>query len=78
WFGDSATTSHVTNQRDAFITYTPLQQSVVQGVGDITARAEGRGTIELESEVDGHKYVLKLQNVLHIPTNRNNLLSLGR
>ncbi|KAF8055684.1 hypothetical protein FPV67DRAFT_1355510, partial [Lyophyllum atratum] len=37
-----------------------------------------RGTVELESYIDGTTYILKLQNVLHIPDNRNNLMSLGR
>ena len=42
------------------------------------AEAKGRGTVELKSSVNGHDYVLELKNVLYIPTNRNNLISLGR
>jgi hypothetical protein len=29
WLADSATTSHITNQRDAFINYRPLKDAVV-------------------------------------------------
>jgi hypothetical protein len=36
WLADSASTTHITNQRDAFINYRPLQNAVVQGVGDLT------------------------------------------
>ena len=34
--------------------------------------------MELISSYNGHKYILELENVLYIPTNRNNLISLGR
>ena len=78
WFGDSATSSHVTNKRDIFTTYQPLRNTSVVGVGRLKAKAEGRGTIELESRYNNRTYILKLENVLYIPTNRNNLLSLGK
>jgi hypothetical protein len=78
WLADSATTSHVTNQREAFITYQPLEATTVAGVGNIKAKAEGRGTIEIVSYCDGHKYILTLEDVLYIPNNCNNLISLGR
>jgi GAG-pre-integrase domain len=78
WLADSATTSHVSNQRNAFISYQPLRKTSVAGVGNMKASAEGRGTVELESQCDGHKYVLRLENVLYVPSNRNNLISLGR
>ena len=32
----------------------------------------------LESSYEGHNYILQLESVLYIPTNRNNLISLGR
>ena len=49
WLADSATTSHIANQREAFITYKPLTGKTVVGVGNNKANVEGRGTIELES-----------------------------
>jgi hypothetical protein len=78
WLADSATTSHVTNRRDAFKTFKPLNGITVSGVGNVKAKAEGRGNVVLISYYDGHKSMLELQDVLYIPTNRNNLLSLGK
>jgi hypothetical protein len=76
WLADSATTTHITNQRDVFINYKPLKDAVVQGIGDLTTYAEGKGTIELKSEVNRNKYILHLDNVLYIPNNHDNLISL--
>ena len=78
WLGDSATTSHVCNQRNAFKTFQPLIDTTVSGVGNVKAEAKGQGTVELKSTINGQKYVLELKNVLYIPTNRNNLISLGK
>jgi hypothetical protein len=38
---------------------------------------EGRGTVDLIATHNGHTYSMNLMNVLHVPTNQNNLLSLG-
>ena len=78
WLADTATTSHIANQREAFITYKPLTGKTVVGVGNNKANVEGRGTIELESSYKGHKYLLRLDDILYIPSNCNNLISLGR
>ena len=42
------------------------------------AKAEGRGTVELISSYNGHNYILELKDVLYIPSNRNNLIALGK
>jgi hypothetical protein len=44
WLGDSATTSHVCNRREAFKTFQPLTDTTVSGVGNVKAEAKGRGT----------------------------------
>ena len=44
WLADSATTSHITNQRSAFTTFQPLTNTSVRGVGDVTTKAKGCGT----------------------------------
>ena len=77
WLGDSATTSHVCNQREAFKTFHPLT-TTVSGVGNAKIRAKGKGTVELRSSYKGQKYIIELKDVLYIPTNRNNLISLGK
>src|SRR6266851_2907309 len=75
---DSATTSHVSNCREAFTKFNPTHKTKVGGVGGIQTRAEGRGTIELESVCEGRTYTLTLNDVLYIPGNKDNLISLGR
>jgi hypothetical protein len=47
-------------------------------VGGKEANIAGRGTVELLSTWNDKKYLLCLDNVLHIPRQRNNLISLGR
>ena len=78
WFADSTTSSHVTNKHDTFITFEPLYNTSVVGVGQIKAKVEGKGTVELLTQYNNKTYILRLQNVLYIPTNRNNLFSLGK
>ena len=78
WLGDSATTSHVCNQCEAFKTFQPLTGTRVSGVGNVKTEANGRGTVVLKSSYKGKNHIFKLKNVLYIPTNRNNLILLGR
>ncbi len=77
WLADSGATSHITHKRDAFTTYERIPEVPIAGVGGMKARAVGRGTVNVQSECDGTIYILELQDVLHVPENRNNLLSLG-
>ena len=78
WLADTATTSHVTHQREAFTEYTPMGNSSVTGVGGKEAIIMGRGTVELKSTCNGTKYNLRSENVLHVPGMQNNLILLGR
>jgi hypothetical protein len=78
WLADSATTSHVVNQCAIFTAYRPQSGASIAGVGGTMVVVEGCGTVKLESECGGTRYILELRDVLHIPTNKNNLLSLGR
>ena len=55
-----------------------MTDTAVSGVGNVKTKANGRGTVELMSTYNGHNYTLQLENVLYIPSNRNNLISLGR
>jgi len=74
---DSAMTSHVSNCQEAFITFEPAYKTLVGGVGSIKTYAKGRGTIQLKLVYNRQKYSLMLKDVLYIPGNRNNLISLG-
>jgi hypothetical protein len=79
WITDSATMSHICNTKNTFIQYMPAQKRVsVCGVGGIITCAEGRGTVQIISLQKGGLYKLTLNDVLYIPDNRNNLLSLGQ
>ena len=78
WLADSATTSHVCNRHDAFTSFHPLTATKVTEVGNIVTKAEGWGIVELTSWCNGHKFILQLKNVLYIPNNQNNLISLGK
>jgi len=78
WLADTAATSHITHQRDAFITYETIPEVPISGVGGLRTYTIGRGRVNLRSECDGKTYILELYDVLHVPGNRNNLLSLGR
>ena len=46
-------------------------------MGGVQSFAIARGTVFLQAECDGTLHTLQLHNVLHIPENLNNLLSLG-
>jgi hypothetical protein len=41
WMLDSATTSHICNDRSAFVEYTMLKNATVQGLGEVPAQAKG-------------------------------------
>jgi hypothetical protein len=78
WLADSATTSYICNNCEAFITYSPIKNVPITDIGNLKAHAKGRGTIQLRSHYKGHSYILQLEDVLYVSDNRNNLLSLGR
>ena len=78
WLTDSATTSHVCNRHDAFTSFHPLTATKVTEVGNMVTKAKGRGIVELTSWCKGHKYILQLENVLYIPNNWNNFISLSK
>lgn len=78
WLADSATMAHVTNQQEVFEFYEPARDVSIVGVGNSKTIIEGQGVVLLKSCQNGQVFTLWLENVLYIPTNRNNLLSLGR
>ena len=78
WLADTAATSHITHRCDMFITYETILEVPISGVGGLRMCAIRRGRVNLRSKCDGKTYILELYDVLHVPGNRNNLLSLGR
>jgi len=77
WLANTGATSHITHRRDTFTTYERISEVPISGVGKLKACMVGIGNVKLISEYNGHTYVLELQNILHVPNNQNNLMSLG-
>ena len=77
WLADTGTTSHITHRRDTFAMYEPIQKIPISSVGGLKTFAVARGTVFLHFKCDGYMNILQLNNVLHVPGNRNSLLSLG-
>jgi hypothetical protein len=75
WYFDTATTSHICTQRNAFIDYYPLQNTTIDGIGPNPAMAAGRGTVIVNFSVEGKIISHRLANVLHVPNAANCLLS---
>ena len=78
WILDSATSSHISNNRMAFVDYFPLKDSTVKGIGKEPATAAGIGTILLDFNVDNKTIGHQIKNVLHVPEAPNSLLSVSR
>ena len=64
------------HQREAFTDYTPMGNSSVTGVSRKEALIMGHRAVELKSTCNGAKYILHLENVLHVPGMQNNLILL--
>jgi hypothetical protein len=71
------TTLHVTNMCNALINFKPPRNSM-SGIGNAQTCAQGRRTVRIQTETDNGQHNLNLKDVLYIPTNPQNLLSLGR
>jgi hypothetical protein len=78
WLADNATTSHVGNRREDFVSYTPLQNVSVTGMGGKVTKILRRGMVKLIAACNGENNLLTLNDILHIPRQPHNLISLGR
>ena len=77
WLADSATSSHICNNKNAFVQFTPVHTHV-KGVGGVFVSAEGQGTVHLISHINNNKIQTVLSNVLYVPSALNNLFSVTR
>ncbi|KAF8346790.1 hypothetical protein F5887DRAFT_843686, partial [Amanita rubescens] len=50
----------------------------ITGVGDARVKAVGCGSVILTSHVDGEAHTISLNDMLHVPSASDNLLSVGR
>ena len=78
WLADSGATHHISNTRNLFITYQPMPNAVIHGIGDKVIPVQGRGTVMLTAQYGTQKQTLRLEQVNHIPNNKYNILALGR
>ena len=61
-----------------FTSFHLIDPMPVTGVGNVKAQAQDRGMVRLKSMINGETCVLMLEDVLYIPTNKHNLIFLGR
>ena len=74
-YHDSGANRHVFHDRDVFEQYESIQPLTVKGFGrNLSALAIGRGTVRLEGHHRNRRSPILLQNVLHIPAARSNLI----
>lgn len=79
WVADSATTSHICNKHEAFITYESVCNEIpIYGIDNNITGAEGWGTVIIASTHDQKTHIITLNDVLYVPTNRHCLFSLRR
>ena len=78
WLADSRSTHHITNRRELFSSYEPTPEATVHGVGGKITQVVGRGTLMLTAQYGTQKRLLRLEKVNYIPSNKYNILALGR
>ena len=52
-------------------------EEAISGVEGIKASVAGHGTIKVISTFNGQDYIFELCDILHMPSNQNNLILLG-
>ena len=77
WLADSRSTLHITNNKELYHTYIS-KQHIIKGIGGKQTCAEGHRDIILQACHNTKITVLKLKDVLYIPTNKHNLFALGK
>ncbi len=66
WLTDSATTSHVTNMRNAFTSFQPLTKAI-NGVGNAQTYANGKGLLILNQKLTIKNFNLLLKMCYTFP-----------
>ena len=77
WYLDSGTTSHITNNQNAFVEFTATLATPVLGIGNL-AMTLRYGTISVKFKVNNKFITHNLQHTLYIPDAPNCLLSTSR
>ena len=77
WYLDSGTTSHITNDQNAFMEFTAASATPVLGIRN-PAMTLGYSTISVKFKVSNKFITHKLQHMLYIPEAPNCLLTTSR
>ncbi|KAE8895745.1 hypothetical protein PF005_g19149 [Phytophthora fragariae] len=76
WYLDSGATSHMTNVRDDFVSFTPLSSMVRTG-GKNWLEVVGVGTVKKELDTSTGRITLLLRGVRYVPELQCSLFSVG-
>lgn len=76
WYVDNGATNHVTNRKDLFQTFEPFLESHKVITANGSVEALGKGTIEVEANVNGKWERLLLTEVWYVPDIQKNLFSM--
>jgi transposase InsO family protein len=77
WLVDSGATCHVATRREMFRDFIPGHGTLSGHAEGMEAESLGRGTVVLNSVINGENVPVTLKDVLYSPTSRNCLLSIG-
>ena len=77
WYLDSGTTSHICNNRNAYINFTKTDPTPIRGIGSL-ANSMGHGMIKIDFRIKEKTMTHTIQNVLYLPEAPNCLLSVSR
>ena len=75
---NTETTFHIFHQHEAFTDYRPIDNITISGVGGTKTHTKGKGTIQMISEINTRRQLIKLCDALHVPNSKHNLISLSR
>lgn len=77
WYVDNGATTHVTNREDIFINYEDFGSNHTVTTADGTVvPAKGKGSVVVETNVNGKIMKLTLSDVWYVPKLTKNLLSM--
>jgi hypothetical protein len=76
WLGNTGASVHVAFDKSFFRNYTTLDIKQIKGAG--SAKVAGTGSIDVITHVSNKTYEITLKDVLHVPSMKFNLISLGR
>ena len=78
WITDSGASAHMTYHREWFVKYRPRTVGSTVSLGDNGEyKVYGEGTIIVKRLVQGEWRIGRMENVLHVPGIKKNLLSVG-